>query len=164
MRELWRYQKPNWADHPSTAAILDNLGVAYKSKGEYNQAIKCCERALKISEAKLGKDHPETATAINNLGGAYYFKGEYDQSIKYYDRALEIRESKLGKDHPSTAKTRNNLDYSYKAKKEHDQTWERAAKEQQMVANLKKSLKIYQTSLPQSPVWLLISPKLSHNT
>ena len=82
------------------ASCYNNLGLAYKNKGEYDLAIDYYERDLTIIVASLGKDHPDVASSYNNLGNAYANKGEYDKAIDYYERGLKITVASLGEDHP----------------------------------------------------------------
>ncbi|MCK5176302.1 MAG: tetratricopeptide repeat protein, partial [Candidatus Aenigmarchaeota archaeon] len=73
-------------DYLGVAQIYNNLGGAYKSKGEYDKAIEYLEKAVKILE----EDHPDVAVSYNNLGEVYRLKGEYDKAIEYLEKALKI--------------------------------------------------------------------------
>ena len=46
--------------HPNTAVAYNNLGNAYKNKGEYNKAIEYLEKSLLIFSRQMGNDHPYT--------------------------------------------------------------------------------------------------------
>ncbi len=41
------------------ASSLNNLGIVYASKGEYNKAIEYCTKSLNIMEKILGNNHPD---------------------------------------------------------------------------------------------------------
>ena len=69
-------------------AVLGNLGLAYRSLGEYHKAIEYQERALKISE-EIG-DRQGQGIRLGNLGIAYRSLGEYRKAIEYRERALKI--------------------------------------------------------------------------
>ncbi|MDG2616876.1 tetratricopeptide repeat protein [Thermoleptolyngbya sichuanensis XZ-Cy5] len=97
------------ADHPDTAASLNDLAGLYYAMGRYSEAEPLYGRSLAIYEAQLGKDHPSTATSLNNLAGLYRAMGRYSEAEPLYGRSLAIHEAQLGKDHPSTATSLNNL-------------------------------------------------------
>jgi len=54
------------ADHPDTAASLNNLAGCYHAQGRYAAAEPLYQRALAIRERVLGADHPDTATVREN--------------------------------------------------------------------------------------------------
>jgi tetratricopeptide (TPR) repeat protein len=97
------------ANHPATAASLNNLAELYSSIGKYAAALPLSERALQICEQQLGANHPATATSLNNLAYFYNSIGKYAAAEPLYVRALQIREQQLGVDHPATAASLNNL-------------------------------------------------------
>ena len=45
----------------STATYYNNLGGAYKSKGEYDKAIDYYKKALEIDLKTIGENNPNTA-------------------------------------------------------------------------------------------------------
>ncbi|MCP4370660.1 MAG: TIR domain-containing protein, partial [Deltaproteobacteria bacterium] len=66
---------------PDSTDALNNLGLAWKAKGEYDKAIEYYEKALKSDLKTFGEEHPNVAIYWNNLGMAWYAKGEYDKAI-----------------------------------------------------------------------------------
>jgi len=102
------------------ANLLNNLGLAYKSKGEYDKAISYHEKALEINLITTGENNPDTASIYNNLGSAYNSKGKYDKAIDYYKKALEIVLKTIGENNPITATPYNNIGLAYHSKKEYD--------------------------------------------
>ncbi len=72
---------------PNSARMLNNLGVNYIQRGEYDQAISCFNRALEI--------RPLYEQAYNNRGLANNVLGEYAKAIADFDRALEINPASL---------------------------------------------------------------------
>ncbi|MCG2830821.1 MAG: tetratricopeptide repeat protein, partial [Desulfobacteraceae bacterium] len=65
---------------PDYGEAYNNIGAAYRSKGEYDRAIEYYQKALEIGIKKLGPEHPNVAGAYNNIGLAYDNKGEYDRA------------------------------------------------------------------------------------
>ena len=97
----------------AVAEVYHNLALVYYGQGNYENALEYYEKALKISEEKLGADHPNTAATYNNLAVVYDDQGNYEKALKYYEKALKVYEEKLGADHPDTAATYNNLAVVY---------------------------------------------------
>ena len=61
----------------------NNLGVAYKEKGDYDFAIGSYRRAIALK--------PDYAEAYNNRGEAYRSKGELDDAIVDYNMAIKLK-------------------------------------------------------------------------
>jgi Tfp pilus assembly protein PilF len=85
-------EKALGADHPDTAAAVNNLGKLYYSMGDYAKAEPLYQRALKIYEKALGPDRPETAQELNNLAELYRSNGDYAKAEPLYQRAIKIKE------------------------------------------------------------------------
>jgi tetratricopeptide (TPR) repeat protein len=75
---------------------LGNLGTAYINLGEYQEAIKCFEQVLMISqkENKLGS----VALSLGNLGVCYVSLSQYRKAIELYERALILSRELNDKD------------------------------------------------------------------
>jgi tetratricopeptide (TPR) repeat protein len=69
--------------NPKCWMAYNNLGVLYKDKGRYDEAISNYSAAL-----KLRPDYPE---AHNNLGVVYNTMGRYETAIVQYQEALRLR-------------------------------------------------------------------------
>ena len=82
---------------PENASAYNNRGVAYRKKGEYDNAIADYTKAIEID--------PKYALAYYNRGIAYSEKGESDKAIEDYKKAIEIDNSH--------AAAYNNLAYIY---------------------------------------------------
>nr|WP_238530466.1 tetratricopeptide repeat protein [Oscillochloris trichoides] len=68
--------------------------------GEYAAARPLAERALAITETKLGPDHPAIATCLNNLAEILREVGEYAAAAVMLRRALDIFRLRLPHNHP----------------------------------------------------------------
>ena len=99
---------------PCNTEALNNLGLVWHKKAQYDKAIEYFEKVLKSDIKTFGEDHPDVASRLNNLGGAWYAKGEYDKAIEYYEKALSVFRVSLGNDHPSTKSVENNIDIAKK--------------------------------------------------
>ena len=60
-----------------------NRGATHMAEGQYDQAITCFNKAIKLEEK-----FPE---AYCNRGTAYYETHRYDEAIRDFDRAIELR-------------------------------------------------------------------------
>ncbi len=67
-RALAICEKVLGAEHPDTAASLNNMGTLLQAMGELAEARPYFARALAICEKVLGAEHPDTATSLNNMG------------------------------------------------------------------------------------------------
>jgi tetratricopeptide (TPR) repeat protein len=65
-----------------------NLGIAYRSLGDYQKAIEYHEQALVISREI--EDRRGEGICLGNLGSAYSDMGQVEKAIEYYEQALVI--------------------------------------------------------------------------
>jgi stress-induced-phosphoprotein 1 len=76
-------------------AYLNNLGAAYFEKGDYDNAIDACQRAVEYGR-EVNAGFVPIAKALGRIGSAYEKKGDLDNAILYYDRSLtEHREKSI---------------------------------------------------------------------
>ena len=95
-------------EHPSVATSYNNIGLTWKTKGEYDKALEYYEKCLAIYLKTLGEEHPYVATSYNNIGLAWDSKGEYEKSLEFYVLSSQIRFKKLGASHNLTNKSIEN--------------------------------------------------------
>ena len=112
--------------HPAVATSLNNLGVALRDLGKYDQAVEYHKHSLEMQKQIYGdKLHPDVADSLNNLGRALQALGEYDQAIKYHERSLEMRKQIYGdRPHPTVAYSLNNLGRALRTLGKYDQAIE----------------------------------------
>jgi CHAT domain-containing protein len=96
-------------DRNGEGTSLGNLGIAYRSLGNYPKAIDYHQQSLKI--ARLIKDREGEGNALGNLGNAYYSLKNYPKAIEYHLQALAIQ--RKIKDRLSEAQSLNNLGLTY---------------------------------------------------
>lgn len=78
------------------AATLDSLGRVYKSRQQFDAAIKAYERTLQIREDSFGVDHPAVAAILDNLGSLLRASGAYEDALARHGRAIQIYEARMG--------------------------------------------------------------------
>jgi tetratricopeptide (TPR) repeat protein len=61
---------------------LNNRGIAYRDKGQYDRAIRDYDEAIRLI--------PNDAKLFNNRGAAYFSKGQFDRAIQDYDEANRL--------------------------------------------------------------------------
>ncbi|MGB7768995.1 MAG: tetratricopeptide repeat protein [Verrucomicrobiia bacterium] len=93
----WRNSETLWthtlACTSDNATALNNLSVVLFEKGEVDQAMADCQKALQIN--------PNDPNAWNNLGNVLLQEGRLDEAIPYFQKALQIN--------PNYAEAHNNL-------------------------------------------------------
>ncbi|MGC8802631.1 MAG: tetratricopeptide repeat protein, partial [Bacteroidales bacterium] len=68
--------------------ILNDIGVLYKSQGDYLKAIEYFQRNLEYVEAN--KDSVLIGRTLNNLANVYFSYGVYTKAIEFYEKATDI--------------------------------------------------------------------------
>jgi CHAT domain-containing protein/tetratricopeptide (TPR) repeat protein len=84
-------------------------GRGLKAAGQYAQAMRPIERALKLRETALGELHPAVASCLSLLGDVHQLQGHYTQAEPLFQRALAIRQAALSQNHPDVAASLNEL-------------------------------------------------------
>ncbi|OGW26175.1 MAG: hypothetical protein A2X59_05165 [Nitrospirae bacterium GWC2_42_7] len=102
--KVWKTEVSIWEDvvekSPQKARGHNNLGNAYKLKGDIKKAIEQFEIAVKIN--------PNFAKAYYNLGVSYWSNGMKEKALDNYRIALKLN--------PNYAEAHNNLGAAYKDK------------------------------------------------
>ncbi|XP_068705560.1 uncharacterized protein [Montipora foliosa] len=80
------------------------IGTVYESLGQYDEAIKCYEEALKLSRSLKRSGILNLALFHRNIVNAYAWKGDYKNAYKQAMDGYEIRKDILG-NHPHTARS-----------------------------------------------------------
>ena len=89
-------------DKEAEAELMSNLGAAYWSQGDYDQAVRHFERVLELSAELYDQSSPSIGSAFNNMGTVLLFKGEYDRALASYHKARSIYVETLGLHHPES--------------------------------------------------------------
>ena len=77
--------------HPTTATLLNNFALLYKSQGRYEAAEPLYKRALAIWEKVLGPDHPDIAQSLENYAALLRKTGRDGEAVELQARANAIR-------------------------------------------------------------------------
>ena len=70
--------------------IYNNIGFAYMSTDNKNDALMFFNRAVEIREKNLGTEHPDTIESYINIGYLYEKMGDNEKSLLYYKKVLNI--------------------------------------------------------------------------
>ncbi len=77
-------------DRRAELRLLDRLGVLLSAQGNYAEALRQFQRALKLAE-ELG-DREGVANFLHNIGNLHFHRGEYDEARQRYEQSLRIAE------------------------------------------------------------------------
>jgi tetratricopeptide (TPR) repeat protein len=97
---------------PGLATSLDNAGVLFFVRGEYDRAGPLYERARAIwteVPASTPGRSAELAKVYSHLGPLFQELGQYSTAREHYERALTLLRETLGPEHMQVAMTENNL-------------------------------------------------------
>lgn len=90
-------------------SALNNIGYAYRSRGNIENAVLNYEKAVEIQEQV--NDKKGLAGTLNNIGAIYDDQGDFPQALHYYHRSLKYKEQL--NDSSGIALTLNNLGVIY---------------------------------------------------
>jgi len=82
---------PTYAQEVLWDELNQEVVKLYKD-GQYSEAAKVAEEALKVAEETFGPDHPDAATVLENMAGFYKKIGKKDEAKRLKERAKRIRE------------------------------------------------------------------------
>jgi tetratricopeptide (TPR) repeat protein len=100
-RKMYREAVDAYKQAPTSAVMLNKIGIAYHQMTDLDSARKYYERAIKTD--------PQYSEAINNLGTIFYARKSYRRAITEYKKALRIT--------PESASAWANLGSAYFARK-----------------------------------------------
>jgi tetratricopeptide (TPR) repeat protein len=95
-------------EHPSVAALLNNLAGFLHAQGKYEECIPLLRQSLEITRKVLGEEHPEVAILLNNLAGLLNDTGRSEDAYLCGWQALAIATRAFGPNHPTTKRIRKN--------------------------------------------------------
>lgn len=81
---------------PDRPSLLNNLAAVLQQRGNFTEALACCERLITIS--------PSDTSAMSNYGNALAATGRHDEALQQFNRALQMTP-----DFPDALASRGNL-------------------------------------------------------
>jgi tetratricopeptide (TPR) repeat protein len=105
----------------ATLKELNDRVVTLYQQGQYSEATKTAEEAVRVAIETLGSDHPQLAAFLNNLAILYQAQGRCSEALPLYERILAISERTLSRDDPRIVTISKNIDT---CKKEIERTGE----------------------------------------
>lgn len=103
-----------------TAEALNNMGVRYWHKGEYDKALELHEKGLTIGEQQ--GDLRNIGISLSNIGNVFHVRGDHDRALEFYEKSRKIFE-KLG-DQRGIGALLNNIGGIFYAKGRYDEALE----------------------------------------
>ena len=100
-------------DHRETLALLNNLGLLYKTNGQYDKAEATFQACLAGRRKVLGDHDGETYQTIGNLATVYHDLGRAADAERLYLQAHDGLTATLGEGHEATLSILGNLGVFY---------------------------------------------------
>ena len=97
---LAHLQKQFGPQYPIVITTIHNLAVVNVLKGDYNKALKYCQKALKLRQKTLGSNHADVVTSLCELGIIYYAREDFNRSLDTLRQALQMTCNTIGHDQP----------------------------------------------------------------
>ena len=85
------------------------LGIAFKSKNDWENAICCFRKAFAVRRRELGKDHVDTIESLNHLGSSLLHSGDVRGAQKCFRNVFWARKAVFGASHPGVALASHDL-------------------------------------------------------
>ena len=109
-------------EHLLVGDIRNKMGIIYRHKGDFTNAIENNVSALEIREKHLGGNHSLVGRSKNNIGVIHAELGDFDRALAFYKEALSIRETALGSKNDDVAQDYNNIAVALKNKGDYDES------------------------------------------
>ncbi len=93
------------ADHPSTLAARDRLGMTYLARRDSRRGLPILEDTFQRRQETLGPNHLDTIRSMNHLALAYANRKRVSKAVEFYEDALQLSTQSLGADHRETLST-----------------------------------------------------------
>jgi CHAT domain-containing protein/Tfp pilus assembly protein PilF len=123
-RALTVAEKAEGEDHPFVGNVLNDLGVLYTGRGDYQQAERFLLRAQAVYEKTLGPENISYVVSLHNLGIIARERKDYARAEENYRKAIAIVEKAFGPENPRLAIILNNIANIYRARGEYAKSLE----------------------------------------
>ena len=105
------------------AVGLNSVAAFYRDKGDFAEAEKLCQRAVKIWETDVKKlKDANYAGLLAGLARVYKEEGRYKEAEPLCEKALDIKQAALGPDHQDVAATLASLGGLYRKEGKYKQS------------------------------------------
>jgi len=133
--------------HPDVARCLNNIGFAYRGKGDNPKAIIYFNQALSFCQSNLGENNEVTAISYLSLA-AEFNEDQYDLAMEYFERVITIYNHIGLPHHPNIISCHRHRGHLYRKRNDHYSA----------LACYEKALfHCRGASLPQQhPLWVLV--------
>ena len=111
-------------EHRYAGDVLNELGVLYTDKGDYQQAEQFLLRSQAIYEKYYGPESTVNVVSLHNLGRIARERKDYAKAEECYRKAIAIVERAFGPENPRLTVILNNLANIYRARGEYAKSLE----------------------------------------
>ncbi|CAF3760284.1 unnamed protein product [Rotaria sp. Silwood1] len=144
------------SDDSIIATSFNSIAAIHSKMNNYDEALDCYLKALKIWKQALGEEHPTIGQCLNalhnNIGAIHLSLDHLDHALEHLNMSLNIKKKCLPSQHPDIAMTFTNIGLIYESKTE----W------QQAVSYLEKAVNIYRHVLhPNHPILIEVEQLLA---
>lgn len=98
-------------DHNLLGVAFNDLGIIYRSDGQYDEAEQWLRRSLEIRGRQLPANPVVYATILENLAGVLQWQDRDDEAEGMFRESLTIHRDQLSPDHLSVGRAANNLGF-----------------------------------------------------
>jgi eukaryotic-like serine/threonine-protein kinase len=96
-----------------TLSSLAELGLAQRREGNFTEAQRLLEQAVRGLRDLLGPGHEQTVRTLTNLAAVHMLQGHVPEAERFYKQAVEGSRRALGANHRDTLTALNNLALLY---------------------------------------------------
>jgi tetratricopeptide (TPR) repeat protein len=89
--------------------MLNYIGDVVYDQGQYDEALKLHQKALKVFRRVYGEDHKNVAQSLRKIGFVLLQQKKYDEAVEMFEEALEVYTRVLGIDNSENAAMHNRI-------------------------------------------------------
>ena len=108
-----QWTKDSGPDDPYVLHAQRRLGDALRELGQYSEAYKVVEAALKRARVSLGERDPLTLATTRSFGGNLRADGDFAAARALDEESLALHREVFGPEDPATLRVMNNLALDY---------------------------------------------------
>ncbi len=123
-RSLMIAKKTVGNEHSITAEVLNELGILYMEKRDFNRAEPFLLRAQAAYEKSVGPEHLGRVVSLFNLGIIARERKDYAKAEEDYSQAMAIVEKIFGPENPRLSMILNSIAIIYRARGEYQKSLE----------------------------------------